>query len=196
MCAQGGYGGWTYCVVSDGNLYCCFMSNGFCQTFFNACCGIICNIRPDQTRAKALAYGGDVNKEGGFSCTTFKGRVGNTWCCWQYNVQTSPGVISEDGAVVTYNGEGNSSHGMCGGNQAYGTMSAGNVAGTQASRGGVYVAGCWTGTRMCGCYEMNGCLPTVPYGYPGGPGQFGGDVRDGGTRGGHGAVRIKFIGSE
>jgi len=49
---------------------------------------------------------------------------------------------------------------------------------------------------MCGCYEMNGCLPTVPYGYPGGPGQFVGDVRDGGTRGGHGAVRIKFIGSE
>jgi hypothetical protein len=52
---------------------------------------------------------------------------------------------------------------------------------------------CWTGGRSCGCYDGQGCIVFVPPGFPGRPGKGCPDVRDHGGRGGHGAVRIRFV---
>ena len=48
---------------------------------------------------------------------------------------------------------------------------------------------CYHG-RLCGCYENNGCQPTLPHGHGGAPASTCNSVRDQGQRGGMGAVRI------
>jgi len=68
-----------------------------------------------------------------------------------------------------------------------------NVAGRQPGRGVDGAHSCWTGGRTCGCYDGNGCIPFVPPGFPGLPPFPCGDVRDHAYRGGHGAIRIRFV---
>jgi hypothetical protein len=69
-----------------------------------------------------------------------------------------------------------------------------NAATRNPVKGTMYTA-CWTGNRTCGCYDGQGCIPYMPIGVGGLPPFPCGDVRDGAYRGGHGAVRIKFIAS-
>ena len=45
-------------------------------------------------------------------------------------------------------------------------------------------------SRLCGCYENNGCQSTAPRGHGGAPTMTCNSVRDNAQRGGHGAVRI------
>jgi hypothetical protein len=55
---------------------------------------------------------------------------------------------------------------------------------------------CYNNTRSCGCYNFQGCNVYSPAGHPGGPPHPCPDVRDHAWRGGHGALRIKFIKDE
>ena len=52
---------------------------------------------------------------------------------------------------------------------------------------------CFSSSNYCGCYEYQGCTPFTSHGIPGYGGKTCTSVRDHGTRGGHGAVRIQFI---
>ena len=201
ICAEGGVGGMTYCSGSSQNA-CCYSANGYCFKNVNcssgAACFLVCNLGVFSGRC---AYGGDVNCHSGtaggcnFSCTSF-------YSCYDYkcdgehqHVAFPPGIISEKGGVVTFQRE-------CYSNSYDGTgdclsqlLGALNFAGRTPQTGGQNYTSCWSGSRQCGCYEDNHCTPMLPFGVPGFGANAEAGVRDYGVRGGHGAVRIKFIAS-
>jgi len=95
--------------------------------------------------------------------------------------------------VITYTSEGDSGAANWSGGTLTGYIHGMSVMGRQPHHGTPPEQSCWTGGRTCGCYEGQGCIPFVPAGFPG-PGPLPcPDVRDMAFRGGHGAVRIKFI---
>lgn len=194
VCAQGGIGGTAFCGGNGNPHYCCFTANSFCgnQTGFSAGCGIVCNYR---TAADiATASGGDVNCSGGFSCTSFYHC--NSCCnCSQYqHVKTSPGVFSTDGGVITFRYDADSGYSNPSGSNYHPFINALNALSRQPSMGQP-ASFCWAGAKACACYEHHGCFPYLPHGVPGTSSMPCDNVRDDGLRGGHGAVRIKFIGS-
>lgn len=191
MCAQGGRGGTSFCQTGSSS-YCCFAANSFCATFYNTQCGIVCNFGPATASCCAEAYGGDVNRRGGFSCASFLGCYSECICYHQYHVAVSPGVIAQCGAVITYGTENNSDMSMWSGQGHHQMIYSLNAARRTPAMGSPFVA-CWNGQQACGCYEIHGCLPYMPYGVPGLPAMPCGEVRDSGIRGGPGAVRIKFL---
>jgi hypothetical protein len=194
VCAQGGIGGTAYCGGNGNAHYCCFIANSFCgnQTGFSAGCGTICNYRTSADIA--VATGGDINCSGGFSCTSFYHC--NSCCnCSQYqHVKTSPGVFSNNGGVITFTYDASSEYANPAGSNYHPFISALNAMSRQPSMGQP-ASWCWSGSRACSCYESHGCMPYLPHGVPGVSAMPCDSVRDDGLRGGHGAVRIKFIGS-
>jgi len=199
MCAEGGMGGCSRCSTSTAP-YCCLVQRGYEHVSYGSNCGLICNWVYDATTVtpscRGFAYGGDINKFGGVSCTSIMHTNPNCYCCAQYHVAVPPGIFSEDGATITFQGEQSVAHGDHSGNQTFAFMHGLAVAGKNPVRGGLYVNGCWSGAnRLCGCYEDMGCLPFIPYGIGGMPAQVRHSIRDHPSRGGHGAVRIKFIGT-
>jgi len=194
MCADGGIGGMAYCGGSGNSHYCCFVINSYCTTQIGSTgCGLVCNRKTDADIA--LSSGGDLNCPGGFSCVHY--RHCNSCCtCSQYHhVKTSPGVFAIDGAVITFSGEaqGDTQQGH-GGSYFLPFMSALNAASRSPSYG-QHPTFCWAGARICSCYERHGCFPYLPHGVPGVSGTPCSSIRDPGMKGGHGAVRIRFIGS-
>lgn len=194
MCADGGIGGMAYCNGSGTSFFCCYVAAGFCnnQTGFGAGCGIVCNRRSDADIP--LATGGDVNCSGGFSCTTFYHCNSCCSCSTYHHVKTSPGIFSEKGGNITYTIEGDSGYSSAPGANLHPFISALNALSRQPNIGQP-PSFCWAGSRACSCYDIVfGCAPILPYGIPGPSANTCGGVRDPGMRGGHGAVRIKFIG--
>ena len=61
--------------------------------------------------------------------------------------------------------------------------------------GGISWITCFSSTQSCGCYESYGCIPYLPYGVAGVGSYPCPDVRDHGKRGGHGAIRLTYRGS-
>lgn len=199
MCAQGGNGGMTYCNGSSQPA-CCFSANGYCYSQIagaGGACFVVCNVGAFNPKC---AYGGDINCHSGspggnnFSCTTF-------WTCYPCkcaqndHVAVPPGIFGTDGGLATiqrecysnmYDGSGD------GGSQLIGAL---NIMGRSPTVGGHVNTNCWSSGRQCGCYEWAHCLPFLPYGIPGTSGIAPDSVRDYGYRGGHGALRIKFIGA-
>ena len=201
MCAEGGQGGCSRCSTGTPP-FCCLVQRGYCNTLFGNGCGIVCNWMPvatdpgDNNSFRGRAFGGDINCCGGISCSTIMHCSPNNYCCAQYHIAVPPGVFSDDGVVITYQGEGNVDHGCWTGGGTHAVLHGLAVAGKNPVRGGLYVSGCWTGgVKLCGCYEDMGCLPFFPYGMGGNTAQVVANIRDQPTRGGHGAVRIKFIGT-
>lgn len=194
MCADGGIAGTSFCGGSGNPHYCCFAANSFCgsQTGFAAGCGIICNYR---TAADvALSSGGEINCSGGFSCTTFRHCNSCCACSQDQHVKTSPGVFAEKGGVITFTSEATTGYSNASGANYHPFISALNALSRQPSMGQP-ASWCWSGARACACYESHGCFPYLPHGVPGVGPMACNEVRDDGLRGGHGAVRIKFIGS-
>ena len=200
MCAEGGYGGISYCSTSTGG-YCCFGNAGshFAVTCFNSRahgldCGLVCNFQ--QCRYSwGKAFGGDVNKDGGVSCVSFLASAGSQGCCYIFHTAVSPGIIAEDGVVLSWTGECDSGVSAATGSGQYQTMINLGLASKRPTSQHM-VTGCWSGHKHCGCYESNGCIRFNPPGVPGAPFMNGqGDVRGGGFAGGHGMMRIKFIGN-
>lgn len=189
MCAQGGNGGWAFCA-DGGSISCCLTANyGMCFTRLNSGCFIVCNLP-----YMGVAYGGDVNCCGGISCTSFFHCNPCCHCSFYDHVAVSPGIFGTDGAVLTIgrevstdyqNGTGAGVHQLIGALAATGRSPVLGHPNTS----------CWAGSNACGCYESWGCVPMLPYGVPGPTSYACQSVRDNGARGGHGAVRIKFIGS-
>ena len=190
MCAQGGRGGVSFCSTGT-SMYCCFYANGFCATkTLNENCGTVCN----QCTGGWIGcgYGGDVNCCGGISCVSYFGCYPECICLFQQHVAISPGIISNEGAVITFNTENNNEFANWSGQGHYQKMSALNAASRWPSYGAPF-ASCWGMSGNCGCYENDGCVRNSPVGVPGtGPFPCSG-VRDHAHAGGDGAVRIKFI---
>jgi len=203
MCAMGGRGGFSQCMDGGAGPYCCFGAQGFCISnpstgiTLGAACGTVCNYCNNGGNPPswiALAYGGEVNCCGGFSCMTFYCCQPSRPCSWNYHIRTSAGIISENGVVLTFQGEedthyANSSGGGIG--QLLYTLNSA----ARSPSAGHFMAACWSGHRACGCYETHGCQPFLPYGVPGTPPSPCASVRDHAVRGGHGAVRIQYIGT-
>lgn len=192
MCAQGGRGGTSYCTTGTAP-FCCFLAGSFCGTQLGGTgCGIICNYGPGTGGCCAQAYGGDVNCFGGFSCTSFFGCLPQCPCSTQYHVATPPGKFGTGGAVITYTMDQDNAAENWSGTGLNGIFPGLGIASKSPSQGFMN-HNCWTGGRSCGCQESNGCIPFMPPGFPGYAGRGCPDVRDVGGRGGHGAVRIRFV---
>jgi hypothetical protein len=192
MCADGGIGGRAYPGTSGNSHYCCFVANEFCNTLLNTGCGIVCNRTSDTDIA--LATGGDINCSGGFSCTTFYHCNSCCQCSTYQHVKTSPGVFANNGGTITFTYDAESDYASRAGSNYHPFIAALNALSRQPSVGQP-ASWCWSGARACSCYENHGCFPYLPHGIPGVSAHPSDNVRDPGLRGGHGAVRIKFIGS-
>ena len=72
ICAEGGRSGTSFCTSSPPR-WCCMSANGFCSTSYGSYCGLICNHCPGAWCA--CAYGGDIQKMGNISCSTY-------WHCY------------------------------------------------------------------------------------------------------------------
>lgn len=191
MCAMGGRGGTTRCV--DGtSIYCCLLSaDSYPSTNTGTGCGIVCNYN---AAWEAFAYGGDINCNGTISCTYFYHC--NPECrCSQYVTHAIPyGMFTIGLPRATTDVE--SAHGAPypqGGGVDSTTMGLAGLS-TQPTMG-FYTMGCWSSHSMCQCYETIGCMSVTAPAVGGFPGMPCSSVRNHGYRGGHGIVRIKFIGS-
>lgn len=196
MCAQGGRGGTSYCSTGT-SAYCCFTAGSFCTTkTSNENCGIVCNYGPGAPSCCADAFGGDINKRGGFSRASFFGCSPMCPCCFIYHVATPPGYHSLEGGEVTYAADSDNGFTNWSGGAGLQFLHTVGLMGRMPNQGIPNETSCWTGGRACGCYNGQGCAVFMPAGHPGpGPHPCPG-VRDHAWRGGHGAVRIKFIESE
>jgi len=191
LCAEGGYGGRVGCVEGNSNS-CCMMSRfGMCGTQLGSSgCFTVCN-----NTEMGKAYGGDINKCGGFSCASFFHCNPCCKCSYQDHVAVAPGIFGTEGAVLTINRERETVSYQCTGDGLSQLLGALSVAGRSPTIGG-HQASCWSSGRGCACYQTWGCTPALPYGVPGLSGiGMDSSIVDFGLRGGHGATRIKFIGS-
>lgn len=189
LCAMSGIGGYNICNPSS-SIYCCFIANGFCFTNLGAGCGIICNNAGLNTQGQA--YGGDINCPGCLSCMTF-------WIC---NVTNNPnlvhiaypaGIFSDSQGWLVF--EDSSCYSdvnwssIVPYSQAMSAMNGQSMGFTQGA-----TIHCWS-TGQCGCYCETGCYPFQPPGMPGASGPIRAGQNGRGQRGGHGAMKITFIGS-
>lgn len=196
ICAQGGRGGVSFCS-SGTSLFCCYFSVGYCGTLINSNCGVICNFGAGGTIASccAQAYGGDVNCFGQFSCTGFFGCVPSCTCSQTYFVRTPAGYFSRGGGVLVFATENTNEFANTSGQGLHQYLNALNTTAKNPHHGIPYEATCWGSAYGCGCYEQHGCVTYYPPGFPGMAPSPCTSVRDHGTRGGSGAIRIKFIAS-
>ena len=208
ICAQGGKAGYSICS-NNPSPFTCFQSGpNFCATavgMFNQCnpqysqCGIVCNMRTSRCTNWnwydiACGFGGDVNCCGMFSCVTMLNCVMNCNCASQHHIHTSAGKYATEGSVLSFTPAEDSQMARSSGMNITGQRML-NASGSRWPSYG-FVNACYNSFSGCNCYEDMGCHPMNPAGTPGMGALPCGDVRDHGTRGGHGAVRIKFIPDE
>lgn len=193
MCAQGGRAGTSICSTGT-NAYCCFTAAGFCTTNCGGSCGIICNHC--NGGLLACGYGGDVNCCGCISYMQyFCDNTGLARPCWAHQfIAYAAGIFSTDGGIIAskaeedpeyteWSGAGNHEHAH--------TLNAVSRSPTS----GIFWTTCYASTQGCGCYEMYGCMPFMPYGVAGAPPYPCPGVRDHGKRGGQGAIRLTYRGT-
>ena len=204
LCAEGGFGGASPCTTAAYTPYCCLRSTGFCgsqTSLHGAGCGIICNYGSGVSwcgvipRDFANAHCGDLNCKGCFSCTNFMHCDGNMVqnCYAQVTIPIPGGMFAQGPSFLCFKiGNGTDDAANHSGQGLNNFIYALNAASRFPSQGQGHHS-CWTGNTMCGCYENDGCLPFVPYGFGGMPASNCPDVRSHGYRGGLGAVRIKYV---
>jgi len=187
MCAQGGRGGVTICSTTPSAV-CCFIAQGsHCTTLVPDNCGIVCNW--SQGWWMACAFGGDVNCCGGISCAQFAGCLPHCICQETHYVKLSPGIFSTGGAMIIHSVENTNGFANWSG-QGIGQLTHGLNAASRTPAMGVPFSACWQGVTSCGCYVQ--CTNRLPAGVPGPASHPCDAVRDDGSNGGVGQVRIRF----
>jgi hypothetical protein len=190
MCAQGGSGGYSYCSTTP-SAFCCYRAGGFCFTGpYNANCGTICNYFPGIWIG--CGYGGDINICGGFSCVAFLGCLPQCPCTTHQHLATPGGKHARCGGVVVFTTEDGNEFTNWSGGGGHQYVAAINGL-SRHPNSGIPWAYCWGAGVGCGCYENEGCSSHTPPGFPGSAAMPCPAVRDHGKRGGHGAIRIKFV---
>ena len=194
MCAQGGNGGLTACRTSTSAM-CCLQNCCFAAyqgAGLSVGCGIVCGCR--NTYHNAQAYGGDVNCPGTYACN------GHWTCDTSSNtdyIQASNAI--PHGQYVSLGYQATAMHAGNNGNipgQAqsgqwrYPNMSVKGSIARNVTSWYPSTASCWNSSKVCACYEAVGCVPFVPPGQGATQAMGCPDVRDVGSRGGLGYVRI------
>lgn len=199
LCAEGGHGGWGMCSTTTSG-FCCFgwgawlAAECFREKGYPGSCGLACNWCNGRCMF-GRAFGGDMNCCGGWSCASFVCAEGNSNCYIIHHLKTSPHIISDEGAVISFNSNYNSGIHADSGGGIYESLYGLGLA-TKRPNLGHAPTGCWMGNKHCGCYEAHGCNRFHPPGVPGVA--FTGittNVRAHASTGGHGMLRIKFIGN-
>jgi hypothetical protein len=103
-------------------------------------------------------------------------------------------LFGECGAQIIYTHDDDNEHTQWSGNGYHAQAHTLNFA-SKSPTGGIPWTICYNGMQACGCYETLGCSPLMPYGVPGAGSFPCPDVRDHGKRGGHGAIRLTYRGS-
>lgn len=187
MCAQGGAGGWGYCI-NGGSMACCFVSGqSLCNTLSNGC-GWVCNTCSG--RHNAQAYGGTINCPGGYSKMYF-GHC-NPCCvnCMYSLVKTSAGVFGTDPSEIRHSQDWCR---MCCGAGEVMPMIQAVAAGSRQPQQGGHLQGNWFSTQYCGCYQTHMCMTMFGVGIPAPGTGMRDNGRSMGSKGGMGAVKINFI---
>jgi hypothetical protein len=201
ICAMGGFGGKTYCN-SPSNIippYCCFIRENYYYTDIGfAGCGIICNVCCDESARNsrcACGYGGDVNKCGIFGKMEFRGCQSACTCQFIQHVPFSPGIYSEEGGWLAFHwaNEHGAENWSGSGQGGVGMLMNYN---SKSPSGGTPWTACWRGDRFCNCYETHACQSYMPYGIAATAATPCPGVRDVGRRGGPGAIRITYRGTD
>ena len=194
VCAQGGAGGYAYCI-SANSMLCCYQAGGFCATPLTGGsigCGWVCNTGTGWNWI-AQAFNGDVNCSGAISCVFFGHCNPCCICCHTYSVAMSPNIFSENTSRAIFTGDYNASGQGSSGSLSGNFWNALNALSRQPGRG-MPMNNCWAaGGNFCNCYEYSGCFPYLSAGVPAPPTIPVTSVRDSGQRGGMGAVRIRFV---
>lgn len=197
ICAMGGRGGIALCADGGKSVFCCFVCNGYSYSWLSDSnagpgCGTVCN-HCSAVDWSARAFGGDINRTGGFSCLTLLNCNHGVGCYLMYHVKTAPGVFSEDGAVITFSSDQDTRYAR-GEAAAYGPFFFALSSASRHPSQGIPYMPCWY-NRHLGCNVALGRNPYVPFGVPGMTSSACSGQRTIGLRGGHGAVRIQYIGS-
>jgi hypothetical protein len=124
----------------------------------------------------------------------FKGCLPSCPCQTEIYLAASPGVYGEKGAFMAFSADSDPEHSQWSGAGKHESMHA-TAATSRWPGGGIGWTTCYNGGQNCGCYESNGCTPYMPYGVGGPPPFPCPEVRDHGKRGGHGAMRLTYRGS-
>jgi hypothetical protein len=106
----------------------------------------------------------------------------------------SPGIYGEKGAFLVYQPESDPEYDQWSGAGKMGSMHA-TAHTSRWPGGGIGWQACYSGQQTCGCYESTGCYMYMPYGVGGVQSFPCPDVRDMGKRGGSGAIRLTYRGS-
>ena len=104
------------------------------------------------------------------------------------------GIFSEQGGVIASKAEEDPEYTQWSGAGLHEHAHTLNAV-SRSPTAGIPWTSCVASTQGCGCYEMFGCMPFMPYGVAGAPPYPCPDVRDHGKRGGHGAIRLTYRGS-
>ena len=214
-CAQPGYGGRTICI-NDGSMMCCLGSNGACITpnvdyEGNAVgngCGMVCNLGSGNNwpTADGLAksyIGGDTAFISNTACCWGQAdRVACMYyghcnpCCWNCHrqiIHSPPMLYSTCGAEMQLNHGWQDMYTYAG--SAFGNMDHATQGLDRGPTWGGRPTSCWSGNKMCECYEWTGCSPWWRPAMPA-PATFPcNSVRTHGWSGGGSIVRIKYKGT-
>jgi len=199
ICAQGGNGGFSGCHTGQSThcclQKCCFGTvNGSSLTVTptGTGCGYTCGCR--NTYAVATGYGGDINCPGTYGCTGY-------WTC---NTSSTTNHMQHSNAIPhgQYStGQATSMVGADSGHTMGNSQSGQGPSNLQGGRGAINrnsgaghmgLSSCWASGTTCACYETFACISLVPPGQGSSMMQGCPDVRNVGSRGGLGYVRILF----
>lgn len=216
ICVQAGLGGRNMCIDGGTSIMCCLGSNGACITpgydldgnVVSAGCGIVCNVGnannwpteanlpfacyniADSTLSSVTCHNSDITRV----ARTFYGHC--NVCCWPCHrqiIHTAPYRYSTCGGEMQINHGFND--GTSHGGSPFSAMDAAVHGMSRSPTAGQRSTFCWTGVKQCTCYEWTGCTPFWPIAQPA-PMDFAcPGVRTHGYTGGHGAIRIKFLGN-
>lgn len=201
ICAMGGLGGKNYCACSTNLLspFCCFVRENYLYTCVGADgCGIICNVCCDENTRNArcaCAYGGDINKCGIFGKMEFRACRASCICQFIQHVPFAPGVYSEEGGWLAFHWANDHGAEQWAGSGMGGVGMLMNY-NSKSPSGGTPWTSCWSNSRFCTCYESHSCMTYMPYGVASTAATPCPGVRDSGRRGGPGAIRITYRGTD
>lgn len=200
LCAQGGCSGVIYCMttVNSCAVAACFAAGQFDITYVNDCwCSIICNNKSGAgSNVHAIAYGGDVNVNGGISSMFL--RCWNDACYFTGRVENRmalpAGYFTSDAPFyLNYLQNTDCTLTLTHCSAMSGRMAMMHALSSVTGQM-VFPQTCWSGAVDCTCYENNGVTP-IPAGFPAPTGTVTGNVRTTGHVGGHGAVKITYLAS-
>ena len=221
-CVQAGLGGRNQCM-NGGSVMCCLGATGACITpnvdyQGNAVgdgCGMVCNV------GNANNWPTEANLPGGCYCDYYAGGAGSknsisgVICCnsditraartfyghcnpaeWNYHrqmISTAPMRYSTCGGEMILGF--NHTDGSTVGPSSFSNMDMAVQGMSRSPTSGMRSMACWASIRNCTCYEETGCVPYWPVAQPAPMNPPCSGVRTHGYTGGHGAVRIKYLGA-